>query len=81
MMHILSLGSVPEKPFSEIEYARLPQGEFYKFDSVVYASQFRDVSPVVRTAFELEYMLHVEFLDGILIQSRNLNYYYGRKYR
>jgi hypothetical protein len=75
MMHIFSLGAVPVKPFSEIEYARLPQGEFYKFDSVVYASQFRDVSPVVRTAFELEYMLQVDLLDGNLIQNRNLNYY------
>jgi hypothetical protein len=77
IMHVFSLGGVPAKPFSEIEYARLPQGEFYKFESVIYASQFRDISPVVRTAVELEYMLQVEFLGGILVERHNLNYYTG----
>jgi hypothetical protein len=75
MMHILSLGSVPAKPFSEIEYAGLPRGEFYKFEPVIYASQFRDISPLVLRVIELEYMLQVEFLDGILIERHNLNYY------
>jgi hypothetical protein len=75
IMHIFSLGSVPAKPFSETEYARLPQGEFYKFEPVIYASQFRDVSPLVRRVIELEYILQVEFGGGILIPRQNLNYY------
>jgi hypothetical protein len=75
IMHVFSLGKVPVKPFSEIEYAGLPQGEFYKFESVIYASQFKDISPLVRRVIELEYMLQVEFGGGILIQSHNLNYY------
>jgi hypothetical protein len=75
MMHIFSLNSVPTKPFSEIEYARLPRGEFYKFESVIYASQFKDISPLALRVIELEYILQVEFGGGILIQSHNLKCY------
>jgi hypothetical protein len=75
MAHIFSLGRVPVKPFSEIEYAKLPQGEFYKFETVIYASRFKDVPPVLRAAIELEYMLQVEFGGGILVPRHNLNYY------
>jgi hypothetical protein len=75
IMHIFSFGMVPAKPFSEIEYAELPQGEFYKFESVIYASQFKNISPLVRQVIELEYILQVEFGGGILIPRHNLNYY------
>jgi hypothetical protein len=75
MMHIFSLNSVPTKPFSEIEYARLPRGEFYKFESVIYSSRFKDISPLALRVIELEYILQVEFGGGILIPHHNLNYY------
>jgi hypothetical protein len=75
IMHIFSLNSVPTKPFSEIEYAGLPQGEFYKFESVIYSSRFKDISPLVLRIIELEYILQVEFGGGILIPRQNLKYY------
>ncbi|GHV30590.1 hypothetical protein AGMMS4952_17820 [Spirochaetia bacterium] len=74
---ILSLGLVPipQKPFKELEYAKLPMGEFYGFDAVIYASPLKDVPAEVRTAMELEYMLQVEFCNGAVIRDWNQNYY------
>ncbi|MDR2485039.1 MAG: hypothetical protein LBD55_06560 [Treponema sp.] len=76
--HTLSFGIVPMKPFLEIEYAKLPQGAFYHFESVIYASPFRNVSTEVRTAMELEYKLQVEFCNGVLIRNWNEGYYTGK---
>jgi hypothetical protein len=67
-------GIIPMKPFSEIEYDRLPSGEVYKFESVFIKSDFKDVSPEVLTIIELEYMLQIEFFNGIIIQD-NIHYY------
>jgi hypothetical protein len=69
------LSSVPLEPLFELEYGELPEGEFYHFESVIYGSPLNNVAPEVRTAVELEYMLQVEFCDGILIRDWNLNYY------
>jgi hypothetical protein len=55
--HAFSLGILPMTPFFEEDYARLPQGEFYHFESVMRESSFKDVSFEVRTVMELEYML------------------------
>jgi hypothetical protein len=71
---LLSFGIVPSKPFSEIEYDRLPKGEFYKFQSVFIKSNFKGVTLEVFILMELEYMLQIEFCNGILIQE-NKNYY------
>jgi len=71
---ILSFGLIPMLPFSEIEYDRLPRGEVYKFESVFVKSNFKDVTPEVLTVIELEYMLQIEFLNGIIIQD-NMHYY------
>jgi hypothetical protein len=73
--HAFSLGIVPMVPFYEVDYARLPQGDFYAFDSVVPADQLTDISPAVRTTMELEYMLQVEFSNGILIRHFNADNY------
>jgi len=72
--HMLSLGIVPMKPFYEVEYAKLPKGEFYKFEAVFVKSNFKDVTPEVLTLIELEYMLQIEFCNGIIIQD-NIHYY------
>lgn len=66
---------IPVKPFQEVEYARLPKGEFYHFAAVIYASPLNTVSAEVRTVMELEYMLQVEFCNGAVIRDRNQNYY------
>ncbi|MDR0449912.1 MAG: hypothetical protein LBH26_01445 [Treponema sp.] len=63
------------RPFSEIEYGSLPPGEFYRFDAVIYAGSFKNISWELRRALELEYMLQVEFCGGVLIRDWNLNYY------
>jgi hypothetical protein len=73
--HAFSLGVVPVIPFFEVNYARLPQNEFYTFGSVVPDNQLEDISPEVRTTVELEYMLQVEFCDGVLIRDYNVDYY------
>jgi hypothetical protein len=71
---LLSLGFVPKKPFLEMEYDRLPKGEFYKFESVFIKSNYKDVTPEVSIIIELEYMLQIEFRNGIIIQD-SINYY------
>jgi hypothetical protein len=71
---ILSFGIIPMRPFSEIEYAELADGEYYNFDSIIYAGRYKNVSPEIRRVMELEYMLQIEFCNGIVIQN-NVNYY------
>jgi hypothetical protein len=71
---IFSFGIIPMKPFSEIEYERLSKGEFYKFESVFIKSNLRGITPEVLTLIELEYMLQIEFFNGIIIQD-SVNYY------
>lgn len=75
--HALIPSLVPMKPFYETEYAKLPQGEFYHFESVIYASPLKDVAAEVRTAMELEYMFQIWFGNGVVIQSWNVLYYTG----
>jgi hypothetical protein len=75
LSHAFSLGVVPTTPFFETDYARLPRGELYAFESVVPGNQLENVSPEVRTTVELEYMLQVEFCNGVLIRNYNTDYY------
>jgi len=70
----LGFARAPKKPFSEIEYDRLPKGEVYKFEAVFVKSGYNDVSPEVLAVIELEYMLQIEFCGGIILQD-NLRYY------
>jgi hypothetical protein len=72
--HIFSFGIVPMRPFSEIEHDRLPRGEYYTFESVLIKSNFTNVTPEILTLMKLEYMLQIEFCNGILIRD-NINYY------
>jgi hypothetical protein len=74
LAHLFSFGIVPTKPYSEIEYDRLPKGEYYKFQSVFIKSNFKNVTPEVLTLMELEYMLQIEFCNGIVIRD-SINYY------
>lgn len=71
---LLSFGIIPMKPFLEIDYGQLPKGEYYSFDSVIHSSELRNISPDVLAVMEIEYMLQIEFLNGILTNS-NRNYY------
>lgn len=64
----------PHDDFFETEFARLPEGEYYKFESVIYSSRYKETSPEILIVIELEYKLQVEFCNGILMQS-NKNYY------
>jgi hypothetical protein len=73
--HAFSLGIVPMIPFFEIDYAQLPNGEYYKFEQILVTSNYRTISPEVLIILELEYKLQIEFWDGILIESNNLKYY------
>jgi hypothetical protein len=73
--HALSFGIVPMIPFFEIDYAELPNGEYFNFEQVILTSNYRNISPEVRIILELEYKLQIEFCNGILIESNNLNYY------
>jgi hypothetical protein len=66
---------IPLKPFFEEEYGKLPKGEFYSFESVIYFSGLNEVSPKIRNILNLEYMFQIEFGGGILIQNWNVNYY------
>jgi hypothetical protein len=75
IMHAFSLGIVPAAPFSEVNYAQLPGGEFYEFEAVFSTSRLRNVPPELRISIELEYMLQVGFCDGILIRQYNADYY------
>jgi len=75
---MLTLGLIPIKPFFGIEYDKLPKGEFYKFEQVFVKSNFKNVTPEVLTVMELEYMLQIEFRNGIIIRNSNytnINYY------
>jgi hypothetical protein len=72
--HMFVPGIVPVKSFFKTEYDRLPRGEVYKFESVFIKSNFKDVTLEVLTLIELEYMLQIEFFNGIIIQD-NTNYY------
>jgi len=71
---MMSFGIIPMKPFFEVEYAQLPKGEYYRFENVIYASEFKNISPEILNVIELEYMLQIEFSNGIL-RKDNLNYY------
>jgi hypothetical protein len=73
--HAFSLGIVPMIPYFEIEYAKLPNGEYYKFEKIILTSNYRNISPEVLIILELEYKLQIEFWNGILIESNNLKYY------
>ena len=71
-------GIIPMKPFFEIEYDKLPKGKSYSFESVFVKSNFKNVTPEVLTVMELEYMLQIEFCNGLIIQNSsytNINYY------
>jgi hypothetical protein len=72
--HLFSFGIVPAKPFSEIEHDRLPKGEYYKFQAVFVKSNFKNVTQEVFVLMELEYMLQIEFFNGIIIWD-NINYF------
>ena len=61
-------------PFSEIEYDRLPNGEFYSFESVFVRSELRNVSLEVSYVMRLEYMLLIEFGNGIVIENTKRYY-------
>jgi len=74
LVHLFSLGLVPMKPFFEVEYDRLPQGDHYKFESVIIKNDLINAAPEVLTIIELEYMLQVEFCYGIVMQD-NVKYY------
>jgi hypothetical protein len=65
---------ISKKPLYEIEFDRLPKGEFYKFESVFVKSKFKDVTPEILTLIELEYMLQIEFCNGIIIPDK-ISYY------
>jgi hypothetical protein len=72
----LSLGFAPvsPKPFLEIEFDKLPRGEHYRFESVIVKSDLLSVAPEILTLIELEYMLQIEFCNGMIIQD-TLKYY------
>jgi hypothetical protein len=77
---LLTLGLIPIPviPFFGIEYDKLPKGKFYNFEQVFVKSNFKDVTPEVLTVMELEYMLQIEFCNGMIIQNSsytNINYY------
>jgi hypothetical protein len=71
---ILSFGLVPRKPFFEIDYAKLPKGQYYSFESVIIHSELKNISLDVYNILKLEYMLQIEFANGIVIES-TLKYY------
>ena len=72
--HMFSPGIIPIISFNEVKYDKLPKGEVYKFEAVFVKSNFKDVTPEVLTIIELEYMLQIEFINGIIIQD-NIKYY------
>jgi hypothetical protein len=71
---LLSFGLIPMTPFFEIDYARLPRGQYYSFESVIIHSEFNNLSLDVYNVLKLEYMLQIEFANGIVI-SDTVNYY------
>jgi hypothetical protein len=77
---IVSLGLLPihGKPFFEVEYDKLPRGNSYSFESVFVKSNYKNVTPEVLTVMELEYILQIEFRNGLIIQNSsytNTSYY------
>jgi hypothetical protein len=74
-VHAFSFGVIPMAPFFEVDYGRLPQGEFYMFDTIVPGDWFKNMPPEIRKAIELEYMLQAEFSNGILIRNYNAENY------
>ena len=75
---LLSFGLIPMTPFFEVDYGRLPSGYYYSFESVFISSEFTDVSLEVFSIMKLEYMLHIEFGNGI-VMSPTINYYTEEK--
>jgi hypothetical protein len=71
---LVSFGIIPLIPFSEIDYDRLAKGQYYSFESVMIKSEFANISPDVWNIMKLEYMLQIEFRNGLLFQD-NINYY------
>jgi hypothetical protein len=72
---LFSFGIVPLKPFFEIEYGQLQKGQYYSFESVFVKSKYNNnISLDVLNIMKLEYMLQIEFCNGIIIQD-NINYY------
>jgi hypothetical protein len=69
------LGSVPQKPFLEEEYDRLPRGEFYNFYAVLINSDLKNVSLAVQKVMEAEYTLQIKFSNGAAIENWNAKYY------
>jgi len=72
--HLLTFGIIPMTPFSEVDYARLPRGQYYSFESVIINSEFNNLSLEVYNVLKLEYMLQIEFVNGLAINDA-LNYY------
>ena len=70
----LSFGIVPLTSFFEVDFERLPEGIYYSFKTIINASELNKISPVVISVMEIEYMLQIEFCNGILF-SNNKNYY------
>ena len=71
---LLSNRIIPTKPFFEIDYAKLPKGRYYSFEVVIIHSDLRNISLDVFNVLKLEYMLQIEFANGIVIED-TLNYY------
>jgi hypothetical protein len=71
---LLSFGLIPTLPFSEIDYARLPRGQYYSFESVIVQSEFSNISLEVYNLLKLEYKLQIEFANGVVIRD-TMNYY------
>ena len=74
ILHPFSFGIVPTKPLLEIEYERLPIGVFYSFQTIIESSGLNDISSDVLLVMELEYMLQIEFCNGVLTRY-HVNYY------
>jgi len=71
---LLSFGLIPTKPFFEIDYAKLPKGQYYSFESIIVHSELINTSLDVFNVLKLEYMLQIEFANGLVIED-TLNYY------
>ena len=71
---ILSFGLIPVKPFFKIDYGKLPKGHYYSFESVIINSELKNISLDVFDVLKLEYMLQIEFANGLVIGD-TLNYY------
>jgi hypothetical protein len=78
VVSMASLGLIPVKPFFGVEYDKLPKGECFRFEQVFVKSDYKDVSFEVFTVMELEYMLQIEFRNGLILNNSiytNVNYY------